>query len=376
MERVAAVVVGAGVIGLAIARRLASAGLEPIVLEKESAIGTETSSRNSEVIHAGIYYPRGSLKARCCIAGKWWLYRYCERRGVPYRRCGKLIVATSEAQVAVLERIRANAAALGMPDLELWPAARAIALEPALRCSAALWSPTTGIVDSHALMLAYLADAEARGAILALRAPLESARAREDGFELEIGGAEPMRLFCRILVNAAGLHAATVARRIHGLDPAKIPRMWLCKGNYFTLSGRSPFTRLVYPVPEQAGLGVHVTIDLAGQCRFGPDVEWVERIDYDVDPRRAETFYAEVRKYWPDLPDGALQPGYAGIRPKLVPPGAPAADFRVQGPDEHGLPGLVNLFGIESPGLTASWPLAELVAAKLGLPELPSEEAL
>ncbi|MCX8099612.1 MAG: NAD(P)/FAD-dependent oxidoreductase [Geminicoccaceae bacterium] len=376
MERVEAVVVGTGVVGLAVARRLALAGLETIVLEKEAAIGTETSSRNSEVIHAGIYYAKGSLKARCCIAGKWWLYRYCERKGVPYRRCGKLIVATSEAQNAELERIKANAAALGMPDLELWPAARAIALEPALRCTAALWSPTTGIVDSHALMLAYQGDAEDRGAMIAFRAPLERARLREDGIELEVGGPEPMRLLARYLVNSAGLHAPALARRIEGLDPARVPQGWLCKGNYYTLSGRSPFSRLIYPVPEQAGLGVHVTIDLAGQCRFGPDVEWIETIDYDVDPKRAELFYAEVRKYWPDLADGALQPGYAGIRPKLVPKGAPAADFLVQGPDEHGVPGLVNLFGIESPGLTASWPLAELVAAKLGLPELPAEEAL
>lgn len=373
MERVKAVVVGAGVIGLAVARRLALAGLEPIILEKESAIGTETSSRNSEVIHAGIYYAKGSLKARCCIAGKWWLYRYCEARGVPFRRCGKLIVATSEDQIAVLAQIRANAAAIGMPDLEFWSKERAIALEPALRCVAALWSPTTGIVDSHALMLAYLADAEANGAILALRAPFERAQVVADGFLIEVGGAEPMRLHSRVLVNAAGLAAPAVARRIDGLDPAKVPPQWLCKGNYFTLSGRSPFSRLIYPVPEQAGLGVHVTIDLAGQCRFGPDVEWIDEIDYDVDPKRAESFYAEVRKYWPDLADGALQPGYAGIRPKLAPKGAPAADFLVQGPDAHGIPGLVNLFGIESPGLTASWPLAELVAQKLELRSLPAE---
>jgi L-2-hydroxyglutarate oxidase LhgO len=375
MERVDAVVVGAGVVGLAVARRLALAGREVIVLEKEAAIGTETSSRNSEVIHAGIYYAKGSLKARTCIAGKRWLYRYCERKGVPHRRCGKLIVATAEGQEAALERIRANAAALGMPDLELWEAARAVALEPALRCTAALWSPTTGIVDSHALMLAYQGDAEDRGAMIAFNSPLERARATASGIELEVGGAEPMRLLARILVNAAGLWAPALARRILGLDPALVPRGFLCKGNYYTLSGRSPFARLIYPVPEQAGLGVHVTIDLGGQCRFGPDVEWIEAIDYDVDPRRAELFYAEVRKYWPDLADGALKPGYAGIRPKLVPAGAPAADFLVQGPAAHGVAGLVNLLGIESPGLTASWPLAELVAAELGLPPLAEEEA-
>ncbi len=375
MERVEAVVVGAGVVGLAVARRLALAGLEVVVLEKEGAIGTETSSRNSEVIHAGIYYPEGSLKASCCIAGKWWLYRYCEARGVPHRRCGKLIVATSEEQNATLDRIKANAQALGMPDLERWPAERARALEPALRCTGALWSPTTGIVDSHALMLAYRGDAEDHGAAIAFRAPLERARVVDGGLELEVGGVEPMRLRTRYLVNSAGLHAPALARRIEGLDPALVPRGWLCKGNYYTLSGRSPFSRLIYPVPEAAGLGVHVTIDLAGRCRFGPDVEWVEAIDYDVDPRRAERFYAEVRKYWPELPDGALEPGYAGIRPKLAPEGAPAADFLVQGPAEHGVAGLVNLLGIESPGLTASWPLAELVAAKLGLPPLAEKVA-
>lgn len=375
METVDAVVVGAGVVGLAVARRLAMAGREVIVLEKEAAIGTETSSRNSEVIHAGIYYAPGSLKGRTCIEGKHWLYRYCEAKGVPFRRCGKLIVATAPGQEAALERIRANALALGMPDLEPWEAARAMALEPALRCTAALWSPTTGIVDSHALMLAYRGDAEDRGAMIAFNSPLEAARASEDGLELAVGGAEPMRLRARILVNAAGLWAPALARRIEGLDPALVPRGFLCKGNYYTLSGRSPFSRLIYPVPEQAGLGVHVTIDLGGQCRFGPDVEWVEAIDYDVDPKRAELFYAEVRKYWPELPDGALEPGYAGIRPKLVPAGAPAADFLVQGPAAHGVPGLVNLLGIESPGLTASWPLAERVAAELGLPPLEEDLA-
>ncbi len=375
METVEAVVVGAGVVGLAVARRLALGGVEVIVLEKEGAIGTETSSRNSEVIHAGIYYPKGSLKARCCIAGKWWLYRYCAAKGIPHRRCGKLIVATSPEQLATLEKIRANAAALGMPDLEFWPAERAMALEPALFCTGALWSPTTGIVDSHALMLAYRGDAEDHGAMIAFHAPLERVRVVDGGLELEVGGTEPMRLRTRLLVNAAGLHAPDLARQIEGLRPELVPRGYLCKGNYYTLSGRSPFSRLIYPVPEAAGLGVHVTIDLAGQCRFGPDVEWVERIDYDVDPRRAERFYAEVRKYWPDLPDGALEPGYAGIRPKIVPPGAPAADFLVQGPADHGVPGLVNLFGIESPGLTASWPLAELTAAKMGLPPLADETA-
>jgi L-2-hydroxyglutarate oxidase LhgO len=370
MERVDCVVVGAGVVGLACARRLAMAGLEVVVLERADAIGTETSSRNSEVIHAGIYYAAGSLKARLCIEGKRFLYRYCAERGVAHAHCGKLIVATSEAQLGTLETIRANASGLGMPDLEPWPAERATALEPALRCTGALWSPTTGVIDSHGLMLAYLGDAEAHGTVVAFGSPLERAEVTPEGVVLEVGGAEPMRLLARHVVNSAGLEAPALARRFAGRDPATVPPAYYCKGNYYTLAGRSPFSRLIYPVPEQAGLGVHVTVDLAGQCRFGPDTEWVDGIDYDVEPARAQVFYAEVRKYWPGLPDGALVPGYAGIRPKLNPAGSPARDFLVQGPEAHGVPGLVELFGVESPGLTASWPLACEAARRLGLPEL------
>lgn len=370
MEKVDCVVVGAGVVGLACARRLALAGLEVVVLERWGIIGNETSSRNSEVIHAGIYYAAGSLKARLCIEGKNFLYGYCAARGVEHERCGKLIVATSEAQLATLETIRKNAAGLGMPDLEPWPAERAMALEPALRCTGALWSPTTGIVDSHGLMLAYLADAEAHGAVVAFESPVQRAAVTPEGIALEVGGAMPMTLLARYVVNSAGLHAPDLARRFEGLDPAHVPTAYYCKGSYYTLIGRSPFSRLIYPVPEQAGLGVHVTVDLAGRCRFGPDTEWVEGIDYDVDPARADAFYAEVRKYWPDLPDGALAPGYAGVRPKLDPAGSPARDFLIEGPERHGVPGLVNLFGIESPGLTASWPIACEAARRLGLPEL------
>ncbi len=369
MERVDCVVIGAGVVGLAVARRLAMAGREVIVLEKEPMIGTETSSRNSEVIHAGIYYPKGSLKARACIEGKRFLYDYCEARGVPHKRCGKLIVATSDAQNATLETIKANARAIGMPDLELWTAEQAMELEPRLRCTAALWSPTTGIIDSHGLMLAYQGDAEDHGAMLAFNAPLERARVTGEGIELEVGGDEPMELLARTVVNSAGLHAPGLARRFEGLDPARLPKAYYCKGNYFTLSGKSPFGRLIYPVPEHAGLGVHVTVDMGGQCRFGPDTEWVDGLDYAVDPTRADVFYAAIRTYWPELRDGALEPGYSGIRPKLAPRGSVADDFVVQGPAEHGVQGLVNLFGIESPGLTASWPVACEVARKLGLPD-------
>jgi len=358
-----AVVVGAGVVGLAIARELALAGREVIVLEAEDAIGTHTSSRNSEVIHAGIYYPKGSLKARACVAGRQLLYEYCASHGVPHRRCGKLIVATNESQLAELSGIRAKAHANGVTDVD-WIAKEEVArLEPELFCMGALHSPSTGIIDSHALMLAYLGDAEAAGAMLALKSPLERAMVRADGFELQVTGAEPIA--CSVLVNSAGLRAPSVAKRIEGYPAELAPRELYAKGNYYSLARRSPFSRLIYPVPEPGGLGVHVTLDLAGQARFGPDVEWVERINYDVDSRRAERFYAAIRRYWPGLPDGSLSPGYAGIRPKTAGPGEPAPDFEVQGPRRHGLPGLVQLYGIESPGLTASLALARLVRDEL-----------
>ena len=375
MDRVDCVVIGAGVVGLACARRLAVAGLEVIVVERAEAIGTETSARNSEVIHAGIYYPPGSLKARFCIAGKQFLYRYCADRGIAHDRCGKLIVATDDGQLATLDRIRTNAAGLGMPDLEPWTAARARELEPALHCTGALWSPTTGVIDSHGLMLAYFADAEAHGAMIAYHAPLERAAAGSDGIVLEIGGTAPMLLRAGRVVNCGGLHAPALASRFEGRSGAPPPTAYLCKGNYYGLVGRSPFSRLIYPVPEHAGLGVHVTIDLAGRCRFGPDTEWVEEIDYVVDPARAAAFYVEIRKYWPELPGGALIPDYSGIRPKIAPAGSPTQDFRLVGPDEHGMAGLVELFGIESPGLTASWPLACEVARLLGLDELTADLA-
>jgi L-2-hydroxyglutarate oxidase LhgO len=363
VEKLDAVVIGAGVVGLAIARALAMAGREVVVLEAEDAIGAHTSSRNSEVIHAGIYYPKGSLKARSCVEGRRLLYKYCATHGVPHRRCGKLIVATDDAQVAELEGIRAKAHANGVADVDFIPVDQARAWEPELRCVAALHSPSTGIIDSHALMLAYQGDAERHGAMLALRSPLEGAEVSKDGFELRVKGSDPVQ--ARIVVNSAGLRAPSVARNIEGYDPALAPRELYAKGNYYSLARRSPFSRLVYPVPEPGGLGVHVTLDLAGQARFGPDVEWVDRIAYDVDPRRAERFYAAIRRYWPGLPDGALLPGYSGIRPKTAGPGEPAPDFHIQGPREHGIPGLVHLFGIESPGLTASLALAAAVAREL-----------
>ena len=361
MEKLDAVVVGAGLIGLAIARALAMAGREVVILEAEDAIGTHTSSRNSEVINAGIYYPKGSLKARSCVEGRARLYEYCVAHGVPHRRSGKLIVAADESQLTELENIQKRAHGNGVTDVVWLTRAQALALEPELACAAALYSPSTAIIDSHALMLAYLGDAESHGAMLALKSPLERAFVRRNAFEVHVAGADPIE--AKILVNSAGLRAPTIARSIEGFPQALVPRELYAKGNYYSLTRRSPFSRLVYPIPEPGGLGVHVTLDLAGQARFGPDVEWIERIAYDVDPRRAERFYAAIRRYWPGLPDGVLAPGYAGIRPKTAGPGEPAPDFDIQGPQRHGIAGLVHLFGIESPGLTASLALADAVMA-------------
>jgi len=368
VEQVDAVVIGAGVVGLAVGRALALAGREVMVLESENAIGTGTSSRNSEVIHAGIYYPAGSLKARLCVQGKEMLYAYCAERGVAHRRLGKLIVATSPEQVQDLDGIVAKAAANGVHDLQKLTKAQAQALEPALSCEAALLSPSTGVIDSHGLMLSLQGDMENAGGLLALVSPVA---------RIGVGqgtGTHPIRvttqdgteLACRVLVNAAGLHAVDLARRTEGLDHTRLPKAWYAKGNYFTLAGKAPFSRLIYPVPEKAGLGVHLTLDLGGQAKFGPDVQWVdEPTDLQVDPRRGDAFYAEVRKYWPDLADGALQAGYAGMRPKISGPHEVSADFMIQGPADHGVPGLVNLLGIESPGLTSSLAIADEVRAQL-----------
>ena len=364
MDRVDAVVVGAGVVGLAVARALALEGREVLVLEAAAAIGTGTSSRNSEVIHAGIYYPAGSLKARLCVDGRSLLYRYCAEHGVGHRRCGKLIVATDASQLAALQSIVARGRANGVADLRLLDRAEALALEPALHCEGAVLSPATGIVDSHALMLALQGDLEHAGGMVALHAAVAGARPEAGGWAVET--ADGTVLQAAAVVNAAGLQAPALARSFVGIAAQHVPPSYFAKGSYFVLAGRAPFSRLIYPVPEAAGLGVHLTLDLGGQARFGPDVQWVDGPDdLVVDPARGAAFEAEVRKYWPALPAGALVPGYAGIRPKIQAPGAPASDFVIQGPAEHGCSGLVNLFGIESPGLTSALAIAEVVRERL-----------
>jgi L-2-hydroxyglutarate oxidase LhgO len=365
MERVECIVIGAGVVGLALARHLALAGREVLLLEAEDRFGSGTSSRNSEVIHAGMHYEEGSLKARLCVEGNRALYAYCRTHGVEHRPCGKLIVATEPAQIRQLEAIQARARANGTVPLAWLEGGEAMAMEPGLRCEAALLSPSTGILDSHGLMKALLRDAEEAGAVLVLRSPVLGGHAEDGGLVLEVGGPDPMEIGASLVFNCAGLCARHLASTFRGLRPGSLPPFHLAKGNYYALAGTAPFSRLVYPVPERAGLGVHLTLDLGGQARFGPDVEWVDAIDYGVDPGRADVFYAEIRRYWPALPDRSLIPAYAGIRPKLQGPGDPARDFLIQGPGDHGVPGLVNLLGIESPGLTACLALAEHAARTL-----------
>ena len=369
MDRVDALVIGAGAVGLAVARALALAGRETMVTEAQNGIGQGVSSRNSEVIHAGLYYAPGSLKARLCVRGKALLYALCESHGVAHRRCGKLVVANSDAEVAGLQALAARAEANRVP-VQFLTAAEAMALEPALRCTAALLSPTTGIVDSHGFMLALQGDLERQGGAVALASRVESARLGQGGEPHVLRMADGSEIAASVVVNAASLHACELANCFEGLAPEAVPRAYFAKGNYYALAGRAPFSHLVYPAPADAWLGVHLTLDLGGQARFGPDLEWLdvdrpEDIDYAVDPRRADSFYAEVRRYWPALPDGALQPSYSGVRPKIHAPGTLAPDFRIDGPAQHGVPGLVNLFGIESPGLTSSLALAEDVVAAL-----------
>jgi L-2-hydroxyglutarate oxidase LhgO len=370
MDQVGAIVIGAGVVGLAVARALSQAGRETIVAEAQSAIGQGVSSRNSEVIHAGLYYATGSLKARLCVRGKQLLYGLCASHGVNHRNCGKLVVANTEAEAAALRRLQDRAIANGVP-VQLLEARQAQALEPRLRCIAALLSPTTGIVDSHGLMLALQGDLEAAGGTVALASRVQSAVLGQAGRPHVLRMADGSEVAAPVLVNSASLHACSLARRFEGLDPTYVPREYFAKGNYYALAGRAPFSRLIYPAPADAWLGVHLTLDLGGQAKFGPDLEWLDTqqpgdIDYTVDPRRADGFYAEVRRYWPDLPDGALQPSYSGVRPRIHGPGDLAPDFRIDGPQLHGIPGLINLFGIESPGLTSALAIGEHVAALLG----------
>jgi L-2-hydroxyglutarate oxidase LhgO len=366
MEGLDTLVVGAGVIGLAAADALARAGREVVIVESESLIGSGVSARNSEVIHSGIYYPPGSHKARLCLRGKQLLYAFCATHGVPHRRCGKLIVATHAGQLDALRALQARGAANGVEGLHWLDAAPARALEPQLHCAAALLSESTGIVDSHVLMTALLGRAEAHGAALALRTRFAQARVVAAGFEVVLADESGTSRFrvARLAI-AAGLHSPSVAARVEGLPPERVPVERYARGNYFALAGRSPFTRLVYPVPQKDGLGVHLTLDLAGQARFGPDVEWLDAPAFDVNLARLPQFCEEIRRYWPALPDGALRPDYAGVRPKIYEANEPAADFRIDGPAAHGVDGLVCLFGIESPGLTAALAIGEEVAARL-----------
>jgi L-2-hydroxyglutarate oxidase LhgO len=366
-EKIECAVIGAGAVGLAIARELALAGREVVILEAESAIGTHTSSRNSEVIHAGIYYDTGSLKARFCVAGRKALYEYCRSHGVAHKRIGKVIVATGEDQLATLHKYKHQAQINGVDDLRMLSRDELAALEPEVVGVAAFLSPSTGIIDSHGLMLAYLGDAESRGAQLALNSPVTGGRITGDGIILDVGGTAPLQLACNVVVNAAGHGAPIVGRKIAGLPPPTVPDNYFAIGHYYTLSGKAPFNRLVYPIARQDWLGVHVTIDLAGRCRFGPDFEWRDSLDYCFDESREARFYEAIRRYYPALKDGALQPGYTGVRPKITGKGMPAADFVIQDPEVHGVAGMVNLYGIESPGLTSSLAIAAHVRALLAI---------
>ena len=361
MEKVDCVVIGAGVVGLAVARRLALAGREVIMLEKADSIGTETSSRNSEVIHAGLYYPTNSLKATLCVRGKQMLYRYCDEHGVTYQRLGKIVVATDESEIVALEKYFKQSHLNDVTDVRWLTLDEVHAMEPAVRCVAALHSPSTGIIDSHGLMLAYQGDLEDRGGVIAFNTPVLSGRAAGDGIELNVGGAESMTISCNTVINSAGLYAQDIARTITGIPLETIPKIYYAIGHYVTTSVRSAFSRLIYPVPVAGSLGLHVALDLAGQMRFGPDITWIDRIDYTYDESRIPKFYESIRRYYPDLKDGILQPGYTGIRPKLHAAGTPAPDFMIQSSRDHGVSGLINHYGIESPGLTSSMAIADHV---------------
>ena len=374
MDRVDCVVIGAGVIGLAVAREMALQGRETILLERESAFGTISSARNSEVIHAGIYYPKDSLKARLCVEGNRMLYEYCRTHHVATQPYGKLIVASDDSQLDDLQAILYKAQQNNVPEIKMLTGEQAKSMEPELQCSAALLSASTGIVDSHGFMLSLLGGFEDAGGMIAYQSPLISAKPMgskaQDGFELEIGGSDAMKIQTKLLINCAGMSAPAIAKKIEGLAQEQIPKAYFAKGNYFSLSGKSPFKHLIYPIPEPGGLGVHLTLDMGGQAKFGPDVEWLEiddenQIDYTVNPKRGESFYAAVRKYWPGLKDNALQPDYSGVRAKIVPPNVPAGDFCFNTPKDHGLEGLFNLYGFESPGLTSSLAIAKYLEGQI-----------
>ncbi len=358
------VVVGAGVVGLAVARALALEGREVLILEKERHFGCHTSSRNSEVIHAGIYYEPGSLKARTCVQGRALLYQYCRDHQIEHRRCGKFIAAENESQIEDLRKIARTARGNGVEDLEWLDGMAARRQEPQLSCAMALSSPSTGIIDSHGYMLSLLGDTEAKGGVIAYGTEVARIAPSSAGLILHMAGETEPSVRCQILINSGGLDAAGIAERIEEFPKDRIPKLFLAKGNYFALSGPAPFSRLIYPLPEPGGLGIHSTIDLGGQARFGPDVEWVADLNYDVQISRMNHFTSAIRRYWPAFDARRLHPAYAGIRPKLSGPGQPNADFQVSGPRDHGFDGVVNLYGIESPGLTASLALAEYVAAE------------
>jgi L-2-hydroxyglutarate oxidase LhgO len=358
-------VIGAGVVGLAVARQAALAGHDVIVAEATSGIGNGVSSRNSEVIHGGMYYPTGSLRALHCTRGRRMLYEFCASHGVPHRKCGKLIVATNAAEASKIAAIQKQGEINGVEGLELIGGNAARDLEPALACIAAVHSPETGIIDSHGFMLALEGELEDRGGMIAFATRIDRLAAASHGWTVHFSGKEAGTLDVDAVVNSAGLGAQALAKATESYPQERVPRLVLAKGNYFGYAGRPAFSRLIYPAPVDGGLGIHVTLDLAGRMRFGPDVEWIDGENYDVDARRADNFYARIRTYWPGLADGKLVPDYCGIRPKLSGPGEPAADFMIDGPREHGLPGLVHLFGIESPGLTSALSIAEAVVAQL-----------
>jgi len=365
METLDCAVIGAGVVGLAIARKLAQNGRDVVILEAEDAFGTHTSARNSEVMHAGIYYASGSMKARLCVPGRKALYDYCAEHNVNHQRIGKVIVACDDSEVAALKKYKAQAEANGVDDLRMLTPTELKEMEPNVRCVAGFLSPSTGIIDSHGLMLSYLGEAEDNGAMLALSSPVLSGKVESDGIVLEVGGADPMTLKCRTVIISAGLKAPDLARSIKGIPEDTIPPTFYAIGHYYTLTTKSPFNRLIYPVARPDWLGVHVTIDLGGRVKFGPDFEWIDRVDYQFDQTREASFYKAIRHYYPGLQEGTLQPGYTGIRPRITGPGEPVQDFTFHNHRVHGVKGLVALYGIESPGLTSSLAIADHVAKLL-----------